>query len=241
MSRARLDARVRDRYISLTVSKPIQFVLVAVLWAGCVHAAEQVEFVDGRTMIVESLSLDGDYFILVLENQSSIAVPRSRVDTVQRYTPMVVEPEVIPETPQPWTRVAGEYAELIRTAAKEYDLDPAVITAMIQVESNFDQFAVSHKGACGLLQLIPATAERFGVQDVFDAADNVNGGAKYFRWLLDKFENRMEFALAAYNAGENVVLRYNGIPPYRETRDYVAKVLRKAETNGGTVKTRPES
>jgi len=232
---------VRDRYISLTVFKPIHILLAVAILAGGADAAEQVEFVDGRTMIVESLSLEGDFFVLVLENQSSIAVPRSRVDTVQRYSPVVQETEEIPEIPLPWTQVAGEYTDMIRTAAAEYDLDPAVITAMIQVESNFDQFAVSHKGACGLLQLIPATAERFGVRDVFDAADNVNGGARYFRWLLDKFENRMEFALAAYNAGENVVLRYNGIPPYRETRDYVAKVLRKAETNGGILKNRPES
>ena len=232
---------MRDRYISLTVFKPIHILLAVAILAGGADAAEQVEFVDGRTMIVESLSLEGDFFVLVLENQSSIAVPRSRVDTVQRYSPVVQETEEIPEIPLPWTQVAGEYTDMIRTAAAEYDLDPAVITAMIQVESNFDQFAVSHKGACGLLQLIPATAERFGVRDVFDAADNVNGGARYFRWLLDKFENRMEFALAAYNAGENVVLRYNGIPPYRETRDYVAKVLRKAETNGGILKNRPES
>jgi soluble lytic murein transglycosylase-like protein len=223
------------------VPKTIQIVLAATLWACSAHAAEQVEFVDGRTMVVESLSLDGDYFILALDGSSSIAVLRSRVATVQRYVPMVQEPEKEAVAPQPWTRVAGEYAELIRTVAAEHDLDPAVITAMIQVESNFDPFAVSHKGACGLLQLIPATAERFGVKDVFDPSDNVTGGAKYFRWLLDRFENRMEFALAAYNAGENVVLRYDGIPPYRETRDYVARVLQKVETNGGTVKSRPGS
>jgi len=223
------------------VPKPIQIILAVCLCGGAACAAEQVEFVDGRTMIVESLSLEGEFFILVLENKSSIAVPRSRVDTVQRYTPVKEELPPEPAEPLPWTRVAGDYVEVIRAAAKANDLDPAVITAMIQVESNFDPYAVSHKGACGLLQLIPGTAERFGVKDVFDAADNVNGGAKYFRWLLDKFENRMEFALAAYNAGENVVLRYNGIPPYRETRDYVAKVLRKVETNGGPVRTRPES
>ena len=84
-----------------------------------------------------------------------------------------------------------------------------------------------------------ATAERFGVNDVFDPADNVSGGARYFRWLLDRFENRTEFALAAYNAGENVVLRYKGIPPYRETRDYVARVLQKAKVNGRVIKSRP--
>jgi soluble lytic murein transglycosylase-like protein len=130
---------------------------------------------------------------------------------------------------------------MIRTVAAEYDLDPAVITAMVQVESNFDPYAVSHKGACGLLQLIPATAERFGVKDVFDPRDNLAGGARYFRWLLDRFENRMEFALAAYNAGENAVTHYDGIPPYRETRDYVARVLRKVKINGGSIKSRPES
>jgi len=237
----RLDGSRRGRYISLIVPRPIQIVLAIAICAGVALATEQVEFVDGRTMLVESISLDGDFFVLVLENSSSIAVPRSRVATVQRYSPVVPEPEPEPETPQPWAVVAGEYAEMIRTVAAEHDLDPAVITAMIQVESNFDPFAVSHKGACGLLQLIPATAERFGVKDVFDAADNVAGGAKYFRWLLDTFENRMEFALAAYNAGENVVRRYNGIPPYRETRDYVARVMRKAETNGTAVRTRPAS
>ncbi len=238
---AGLDASRRDRYISSTVLKPIQIILAVALCVCGAFAAEQVEFVDGRTMVVESLRLEGDFFILVLGASSSIAVPRNRVATVRRYVPVVQEPEEIPEQPQslPWAEVAGEYAEMIRAAAVEHDLDPAVITAMIQVESNFDPFAVYHKGACGLLQLIPATAERFGVNDVFDPADNVSGGARYFRWLLDRFENRTEFALAAYNAGENVVLRYKGIPPYRETRDYVARVLQKAKVNGRVIKSRP--
>ncbi len=213
----------------------------AVLGSAAAAAAEQVEFVDGRTMVVESLRLDGEYFVLVLDSSASVAVPRNRVTRVQRYVPVVPEPEEESDAPLPWTRVAGEYADMIRTVAAEYELDPAVITAMIQVESNFDPFAVSHKGACGLLQLIPATAERFGVKDVFDPKDNLAGGARYFRWLLDRFENRMEFALAAYNAGENVVERYDGIPPYRETRDYVARVLQKVESNGGSIKSRPES
>lgn len=223
--------------------KPIQALALAaaVLGSAAAAAAEQVEFVDGRTMVVESLRLEGEYFVLVLDSSASVAVPRNRIARVQRYVPVVQEPEEEPDAPLPWTRVAGEYADMIRTVAAEYELDPAVITAMIQVESNFDPYAVSHKGACGLLQLIPATAERFGVKDVFDPKDNLAGGARYFRWLLDRFDNRMEFALAAYNAGENVVERYDGIPPYRETRDYVARVLRKVESNGGSIKSRPES
>jgi soluble lytic murein transglycosylase-like protein len=96
---------------------------------------------------------------------------------------------------------------------------------MAQTESAFDPVAVSHKGAAGLLQLMPATAERFGVQDVFDVPQNVEGAAKYLKWLLERFEGRTELALAGYNAGEGSVDRYQGIPPYRETRDYVTRVL----------------
>jgi hypothetical protein len=95
---------------------------------------------------------------------------------------------------------------------------------VIAVESEFDQWAVSSKGARGLMQLMPATARRFGVADVFDARQNVFAGAQYLRVLLDQFGGDVALALAAYNAGENAVLRYGGIPPYRETRGYVQKV-----------------
>ena len=97
--------------------------------------------------------------------------------------------------------------------------------AMAEAESAFDPYAVSHKGACGMLQLIPATAERFGVEDIFDVDQNLDGGARYMRWLLDRFEGRTDLALAAYNAGEEAVDRHGGIPPYRETRNYVSRIL----------------
>ena len=100
---------------------------------------------------------------------------------------------------------------------------------MARIESNFNVYAVSPKGACGILQLIPETAERFGVEDVFDAGENIDGGARYLRWLLERFDGDTRLALAAYNAGENAVQRYGGIPPYRETQDYVRKVLGKVD------------
>jgi soluble lytic murein transglycosylase-like protein len=124
-----------------------------------------------------------------------------------------------------WRAAAGAYADLIEEAALRYGLDPALLTAMAQTESAFNPAAVSPKGAAGLLQLMPATAERFGVRDVFDVPQNVEGAAKYLKWLLERFEGRTELALAGYNAGEGTVDRYQGIPPYRETRDYVARVL----------------
>jgi soluble lytic murein transglycosylase-like protein len=205
-------------------------VLVA-LFSASTGAAERVEFVDGRSMIVESLRLDGEFFILILDESSSIAIPANRVHTVRRHEPAPRLPEEI--APAPWIEVAGTYREIIEAASGAHGIDPALVTAMIQIESNFDPYAVSHKGACGLLQLIPATAKRFGVKDIFDPEQNVTGGVRYMRWLMDRFDNQTEFALAAYNAGEGVVTRYNGIPPYRETEAYVRKVMSKVELNAG--------
>jgi soluble lytic murein transglycosylase-like protein len=209
-------------------------ILVLILMALAIAptgAAQRVEFVDGRSMIVESLKLEGSFYLLFMDSSSSMAVPADRVHTVKRYEPASSLPEI--SVPAPWIEVAGVYRTIIETAAGEHGIDPALVTAMIQIESNFDPYAVSRKGACGLLQLIPATAERFGVKDIFDPEQNVTGGVRYMRWLMDRFDNRTDFALAAYNAGEGVVKRYNGIPPYRETEAYVRKVMNKVELNGG--------
>ena len=113
---------------------------------------------------------------------------------------------------------------LIRRLSERYELAPELVRAVIRQESAFDPFAVSIKGAQGLMQLMPATARRFGVQDVFDPAENVLGGVKYLRLLLDRYDGDMRLALAAYNAGEGAVDRYKGIPPYAETRDYVQRI-----------------
>ncbi len=119
----------------------------------------------------------------------------------------------------------GQYAALINTIASEYGVDPALVKAIIRAESNFDQRAVSRKGAQGLMQLMPDTAFRYAVTDAFDPADNIRGGVQYLRYLQDLFPNQLHLTVAAYNAGENAVLRYNGIPPYAETRAYVSRVL----------------
>jgi len=108
--------------------------------------------------------------------------------------------------------------------AQALSLDPALIEAVIQAESAFDPHAVSHKGAVGLMQLMPATAARYGVSDRRDPIQNIIGGARYLRDLLDEFRD-IPLALAAYNAGENAVRRYgNSVPPYRETQTYVHRV-----------------
>ena len=113
---------------------------------------------------------------------------------------------------------------LIQRLSERYELAPELVRAVIRQESAFDPFAVSVKGAQGLMQLMPGTARRFGVQDVFDPAENIHGGIKYLRHLLDRYEGDTRLALAAYNAGEGAVDRHQGIPPYAETRNYVKRI-----------------
>jgi hypothetical protein len=119
---------------------------------------------------------------------------------------------------------SGEYDQDIEAAARLHQISPDLVKAVIAVESEFDQWAVSSKGARGLMQLMPSTARRFGVADSFNARTNIFAGTQYLRILLDQFVGDVALALAAYNAGPNAVLRYRGVPPYRETRGYVAKV-----------------
>jgi hypothetical protein len=118
----------------------------------------------------------------------------------------------------------AEIDRLVRQAANRVQVDPGLVHAIIQVESEYHPNAVSNKGAMGLMQLIPATAMRFGVENPFDPKQNIEGGVTYLKYLLDLFGGNLSLALAAYNAGENSVLRQGGIPYYPETRDYVRKV-----------------
>ncbi len=118
------------------------------------------------------------------------------------------------------------YLDLIHTIADSHDLNPELVKAVIKIESNFNAKAVSPKGAKGLMQLMPGTAKRFGVSDVFDPEDNIRGGVKYLAFLFDEFgEQNLDLVLAGYNAGENAVHKYGEkIPPYKETQQYVKKV-----------------
>jgi len=133
-------------------------------------------------------------------------------------SPGLSPPSVVPFSPP--------FLSQILEAAKRHRIDPAFIAAVIKVESNSYPHAVSRKGARGLMQLMPATARRLGVKSPFDPRDNIRGGAAYLAELADRFgESNADLILAAYNAGEQAVEEYGGVPPYRETRDYVRRVL----------------
>jgi soluble lytic murein transglycosylase-like protein len=145
------------------------------------------------------------------------------------YSAAATETTAVTPTPNPSTtvtpsRTVGTLDGLIDTISTRHRVDPSLVRAVIQVESNFDRRAVSHKGARGLMQLIPATGKRFGVRDFFDPAQNIEGGVRYLRLLLDMFPGRLDLSLAAYNSGENRVARLGRIPRIPETQNYVRKV-----------------
>jgi soluble lytic murein transglycosylase-like protein len=144
-----------------------------------------------------------------------------------RYELVLVESApVAPSAAAALAMAPAALQPLIAAAAARYRVEPALVHAVIQVESNFNPRAVSPKGARGLMQLMPSTAQRLGVADAFDPRQNIEGGVRYLAGLLALFGNDLRLALAAYNAGENAVIQYgHRIPPFRETQDYVPKVL----------------
>lgn len=121
-------------------------------------------------------------------------------------------------------KIPADYAPLISDAARTHGVDPRLVAAVVRRESGWNARAVSPVGACGLMQLMPATAKYLGVSNVFDPRQNIDGGTRYLRKLLDTFDGDLDLTLAAYNAGPGAVAKYNGVPPYRETKAYVKHV-----------------
>ncbi len=128
-----------------------------------------------------------------------------------------------------WAELAAIIDDYVRQTAERYDVDPLLVRSVIEVESHYNPAAVSPKGAQGLMQLMPQTARRFAVKNAFNPWDNIDGGVRYLKYLLNLFGDRQApetLALAAYNAGEGAVLRHGGVPPYQETTEYVRKVAK---------------
>ena len=228
--------------------------LLALLGAAHGARATLVVFEDGRHLRVASYEVvDDDRLTVGLVGGGSMTIPLDVVERIvdEEYDrPEPVRPEdagpIAVGPPAEESRSirafkesssfssprasefspSSPYASLILAAAREHNVDPTFVAAVIKVESNGYAYAVSRKGARGLMQLMPATARRLGVKSAFDPRENIRAGAAYLAELAERFgETNADLILAAYNAGEQAVEEYGGVPPYRETRNYVRRVL----------------
>jgi soluble lytic murein transglycosylase-like protein len=121
--------------------------------------------------------------------------------------------------------IPSSYLEMINRSCERFGVDPSLVRAIVKVESDYNPFAISRKGAMGLMQLMPQTASDLNVKNSFSPDENIEGGVRYLRYLLDRYEGNLSLALAAYNSGETAVKRWGTVPPFKETKDYVKKVL----------------
>jgi soluble lytic murein transglycosylase-like protein len=182
--------------------------------------AEIALLASGLTLKLASHRTEGDTAVLLLEGGGEIALPRT---AVRGFVPDEVVAEVdLPEG-------GGDLRALAAAAARRHGIDPDLVLAVVGVESAFQPEAVSPKGARGLMQLMPQTAASLGVRDALDPAENLDAGVRHLGSLLTLYGGDVTRALAAYNAGQGAVARHGGVPPFRETRAYVRKVLERYE------------
>ena len=189
--------------------------------------AEIALLANGQTFKVQARRVEGDLVWLTLRGGGELALPAGHV---RGYVPDEVVAEVETAVAKAALGSSGSTADLRQLAtdtARRHGLDPELVLAVAGVESAFQPKAVSSKGAQGLMQLMPGTARELGVADPLDPAANLDGGTRYLRDLLAKYEGDLPKALAAYNAGPGAVKRHQGVPPYKETREYVKRVLQR--------------
>lgn len=199
-------------------------VMVVALSAGWGQAAEVARLNNGFAIRHEHRATVGDSTRLYLTADRSgyVDVPTAEIAGYEEAPPELAEQAAKASPTVPGSVPLGE---VIGAASKAYDLDPDLVNSVIRAESGFNPRAVSRKGAQGLMQLMPKTAATLGVSDAMDAAANVDGGSRYLRALLEHYNFDLIKALAAYNAGPERVAQYGGVPPYRETRAYVARIV----------------
>jgi hypothetical protein len=191
--------------------------------------AEIVVLTSGRTISVKGHEIKGESIVLTLRTGGQVTCDRSLIDKILPDEVPYPEPAEAPGSSAEQSIDAGSvlqetpYGEIISAMSEAHGVDPLLVRALIQVESNYQPTARSRRGAMGLMQLMPSTAKEYKVRNPFDPKANIEAGIKHLKSLIDRFG--VELALAAYNAGEGAVTKFNGIPPYRVTRNYVSRIL----------------
>lgn len=195
------------------------------------RGAKLVVFRDWRTLLADDITERDGQALIRLGEGNELAVPLGSIHEVREHVPPAPSVPADRATPPPdgpppagWRERAGRHADAVAASARRHGLDPALLAAVALTESRFDTFALSRRGAQGIMQLMPATARQLRVDDVWDGPQNIDAGARWLKRLLERFGGDLDLALAAYNAGEEVVQRHGGIPPFAETRAYVERV-----------------
>jgi hypothetical protein len=219
--------------------KALGFVSAAALalLATAVPASAEIVFLtSGRTLSVKNHKIDGESIVLTLRSGGLVTCDKALISRIVPDEVPYPEPPAVVSEPavsalvdedegQNRSLLAGTpYGEIITSVSEAHGVDPMLVRALIQVESGYRPGARSRKGAMGLMQLMPSTAKEYKVRNPFEPKANIEAGIKHLKSLIDKFE-RLDLSLAAYNAGPGAVKRFNGVPPYRETRNYVTRIL----------------
>lgn len=209
------------------------FTVTLLLLAGQAHASEHVVLRNGYDLTCDHQAVDGAKTRLYLNSASTDYIDVNTVEittdellpdsAATAQTPSITGPTATPSTSEVLS--SSELHEVLKGAGGAHDLDVDLLASVVHAESNSHVHAQSRAGAQGLMQLMPGTAATLGVHNVFAPSENVGGGAAYLDALLSRYHNNLAFALAAYNAGPGAVDRWHGIPPYRETRAYVARII----------------
>jgi hypothetical protein len=209
-------------------------VLMIVLATAVPADAEIVFLASGQSISVKSHRVVGNSIILTLRGGGEVTCDKTLVEKIVPDEVPHPEPKPVETAPAAVTAEDGQvdpallektpYGEIIAAMSEAHGVNPMLVRALIQVESNYKPKAKSNKGAMGLMQLMPSTARAYNVRNPYDPKANISAGVKHFKSLLDRL-GAVDLALAAYNAGEGAVKKFNGIPPYRETRNYVSRIL----------------
>ena len=216
------------------MNKPIRlFLLVSSLALGLAvpASAEIIYLTSGKTISVKSHRVEGNTIFLTLRSGGEVSCDKSLIDRIlpdevphPDPEPAAEDAESIASAVDPSLLQQTPYGDIIAAMSEAHGVNPMLVRALIEVESNYRPKARSNKGAMGLMQLMPSTAREYNVRNPYDPKANIAAGIKHLKGLLDRL-GAVDLALAAYNAGEGAVKKFNGVPPYRETRNYVSKIL----------------